>query len=140
MPVVAEPMTPLWPLVVYGAAVLVLVASMLGLSALLGPRHREQATGEPYEGGIASTGSARLRFTAHFYLVAIFFVIFDLEVVFIVTWAIAVRELGWGGYVGIVLFIGVLSAALVYEWRQGTLDWWQRPVRGRRPGAIKHER
>lgn len=113
----------LWPLLVYFVAVLALVASMIGLSYVLGQRHQERATGDPYESGMLATGSARLRFSASFYLVAVFFVIFDLEVVFIVAWAIAVRELGWAGYLGVLVFIGVLVAGLLYEWRQGALDW-----------------
>lgn len=127
MPPYAGTSPPLWPLVVYFAAVIALVAAMLGLSSLLGPRHQDRATGEPYESGVVPTGSARLRLTAHFYLVAVFFVIFDLEAVFIFAWAIAVRPLGWHGYVGVLIFIGVLVAALFYEWRLGTLDWWERP-------------
>jgi NADH-quinone oxidoreductase subunit A len=110
-------------LLVYFAAVLALVTSMLVLSFLLGQRHRERATSDPYESGMLSTGSARLRLSASFYLVAVFFVIFDLEAVFIVAWAISVRELGWGGYLGVLIFIGVLVAGLLYEWRQGALDW-----------------
>jgi NADH-quinone oxidoreductase subunit A len=111
-----------WPLLVYFAAVLALVTSMLVLSFLLGQRHQERATSDPYESGMVSTGSARLRLSANFYLVAVFFVIFDLEAVFIVAWAISVRELGWAGYVGVLVFIGVLVAGLLYEWRQGALD------------------
>jgi hypothetical protein len=72
----------LWPLVVYFAAVLGGVVSMIVLSSILGPRHQKRATWEPYESGIASTGSARLRFSVNFYLVAMLFVIFDLEAVF----------------------------------------------------------
>ncbi len=116
----------LWPLAVYFVAVIVMVAGMLALSYLLGQRHRERATGEPYESGIVSTGSARLRFSAKFYLIAILFLIFDLEAVFIFAWAVAFRELGWTGYVGALIFIGVLVAALIYEWRIGALDWGSR--------------
>ena len=70
-----------------------------------------------------STGSARMRFPAHFYLIAMFFVIFDLEVVFLFAWAIAAPELGWLGYAEILVFVGVLLAAWVYLWRVGALDW-----------------
>jgi len=110
-------------MIVYFIAVLALVASMLVLSYLLGQRHAERATTEPYESGIVSTGSARLRFSVKFYLVAILFVIFDLEVAFVIAWAIAFRELGWAGYLGVLFFIVVLVAALIYEWRLGALDW-----------------
>jgi NADH-quinone oxidoreductase subunit A len=108
---------------VYCGAVVVLVASMLALSHILGQRHMDRATSEPYESGIVSTGSARLRLSADFYLVAMFFVIFDLEAVFIFAWAIAFREVGWAGYTEILIFIGILIAALIYLWRQGALDW-----------------
>jgi NADH-quinone oxidoreductase subunit A len=113
----------LWPLAVYFVAVVLLVAGMLGLSYLLGQRHHERATGEPYESGIVSTGSARLRFSAKFYLIAMLFVIFDLETVFIFAWAVTFRELGWAGYLAALVFIGVLLAALIYEWRIGALEW-----------------
>jgi NADH-quinone oxidoreductase subunit A len=107
----------------YVVAVLALVASMLTVSWFLGQRHRGRETGEPYESGVAPTGSARLRLSANFYIIAMFFVIFDLEVVFIVAWAVAIRELGWPGYIGVILFIGVLMIALLYEWKLGALDW-----------------
>jgi NADH-quinone oxidoreductase subunit A len=112
-----------WPLLLYVAAVLVLVAGMLALSYALGERHKERATGEPYESGMPSTGSARLRFDVKFYLIAMFFVVFDLETVFLFAWAIAFRELGWLGYIEVVVFVGVLLAALIYLWRVGALDW-----------------
>jgi NADH-quinone oxidoreductase subunit A len=113
----------LWPLAVYFALVIVVAAGMLGISYVLGERHKERATGEPYESGIVSTGSARIRLSAKFYLVAIFFVVFDLEAVFIFAWAIAWRELGWVGYIEVVVFIVILLAALIYLWRLGALDW-----------------
>ena len=113
----------LWPFVAYLAVVVVVVVIMLGLSYVLGQRHRERATGEPYESGIVSTGSARMRFDAKFYLMAMFFVIFDLEAAFIYLWAVAVKELSWTGYVEIALFIAILFVALVYLWRVGALEW-----------------
>jgi NADH-quinone oxidoreductase subunit A len=113
----------LWPLLLYFAAVVVTAGGMVLLSYLLGERHRERVTGEPYESGVAPTGSARLRLTADFYLVAMFFVIFDVEAVFIIAWAVAARELGWPGYAEVAIFIGVLLAALVYLWRVRALDW-----------------
>jgi NADH-quinone oxidoreductase subunit A len=108
---------------VYFVAVLAVVAAMLGGSFVLGQRHKQRATGEPYESGIVSTGSARLRLPVVFYLVAVFFVIFDLEAVFLIAYAVAARELGWTGYVEALVFIGVLVVALAYLWRLGALDW-----------------
>jgi len=113
----------LWPLVVYFAAVIALVLFMIGLSYMLGQRHRERATDEPYESGVTSTGTARVRFDIKFYLVAMLFVIFDVEAVFIFAWAISLRESGWTGYVEMLIFIGILMVALAYLWRLGALDW-----------------
>lgn len=117
------PDTLLWPFLVYGGFVLILLTLIISLSFFLGQRHKDRATSEPYESGILATGSARLRFSAQFYLVAMIFVIFDIEVVFIVLWALAFKELGWAGYLGICTFIGLLIAVLIYEWRLGALDF-----------------
>ena len=124
----------LWPLAVYAAAVIVLVASMIGVSYVLGQRHRERETGDPYEGGISATGSARVRLSVKFYLVAMFFVIFDLEAVFLFAWAVAARELGWAGYAEALVFTGILVAALVHLWRSGGLDWGERDIAHGTPG------
>lgn len=113
----------LWPLALYSLAVVVMIAGIVGLSYVLGQRHRERATGIPYESGMMPTGSARLRFSADFYLVAMFFVIFDLEAVFIFAWAVAARELGWPGYAALATFTLVLGAALAYLWRSDALEW-----------------
>ncbi|HRK52930.1 MAG TPA: NADH-quinone oxidoreductase subunit A [Cyclobacteriaceae bacterium] len=96
---------------------------MLGLSYLLGQRHKERARGEPYESGILNTGTASLRFSSQFYLIAMLFVIFDVETMFIISWAIAFNELGWYGYVGVMVFIILLVVVLIYEWRNGALDF-----------------
>ena len=96
---------------------------MLGLSWLLGQRRQNKSTDVPFESGIISVGSSQIRLSVEFYLIAIFFVIFDLETVFIFAWAIAFFELGWHGFLAILVFIVVLTVALVYEWRSGALDW-----------------
>jgi NADH-quinone oxidoreductase subunit A len=114
-----------WPLAVYIVLVGMLVMAMLSVSFVLGQRHHDRATGSPYESGILSEGSARVRFSAKFYLIAMFFVIFDLESVFLFAWAVAVRETGWAGYAEALLFIMVLLATLAYLWRVGALDWRQ---------------
>jgi NADH-quinone oxidoreductase subunit A len=114
---------------VYFAAVILLVVVMLALSHVLGQRHHDRQTGSPYESGILSEGTARSRLSVSFYMVAMFFVIFDLEAVFVYTWAVAARELGWAGFWEIVVFIGVLVATLAYLWRVGALDWGRRSVR-----------
>jgi NADH-quinone oxidoreductase subunit A len=115
--------TALWPLAVYFGAVLVLMAAMLGLSFLLGPHHRERGTDQPYESGIKPTGSAWIHFDVKYYLIAMFFVIFDVESIFVFVWAVTVSDMGWAGFASMAIFIGVLLAALAYLWRAGALDW-----------------
>lgn len=124
----------LWPLVVYFAAAVSLAAAMIGLSYFLGQRHKERATGLPYESGVASTGTARVRFDIKFYLIAMFFVIFDVEAVFIFAWAVALKETGWEGYFEILVFIWVLLAALLYLWKTGGLDWAKKKRKVERAG------
>jgi len=114
---------PVWPLVVYFILVVALVAALVAFSYVLGERHAAPAKGEPFESGVAIVGSARLRFSAKYYLIAMFFVIFDVEALFLYAWAVAVREVGWAGYVEALVFILVLVAALIYLWRLGALDW-----------------
>jgi NADH-quinone oxidoreductase subunit A len=93
--------TLLWPFVVYGIAVTLLVGGMLLLSYFLGERHKEPATDDVYEGGVIADGTARMLFPVHFYIIAIFFVIFDIEAVFVISWAISIKTLGWPGYIAI---------------------------------------
>jgi len=137
---------PLWPLAVFFILVVVLVTVILGLSSLLGERHRERTTGEPYESGILPTGSARRRIPIKYYLVAVAFALFDLEAVYIFAWAAAFRDLGWTGYCQVVVFIGILLAALIYFWRIGALNWGPRvwkpghvPVKQTGPGQAEQE-
>jgi NADH-quinone oxidoreductase subunit A len=112
-----------WPFLVYSAAAIFIVAGMIGLSHILGEHHHEKLTDEPYESGIQPTGNARLRFTSHFYLIAMFFVIFDLDAAFIMAWAVSFRELGLVGYLGVAVFILILMVVLVYELSIGALDF-----------------
>lgn len=112
-----------WPFLVYTIASFVIVAVMIGLSYLLGERHKGKATNDPFESGIAPTGGARLRFSSHFYLIAMFFVIFDLDAAFIMVWAVSFRELGLAGYLGVSVFILVFVVVLIYELGIGALNF-----------------
>jgi NADH-quinone oxidoreductase subunit A len=121
---------PFWPLMLYLSLVVGVVAVMIVMPSLLGERHRrkpgrrnESGTAEPYESGIAPTGTARLRIPLQYYLIAMLFVIFDLEAVYLYGWALVAREAGWPGFIEVTIFIGVLMAALIYLWRVGALDW-----------------
>jgi len=113
----------LWPFIIFAVIVFSLIGIMIGLSYVLGERHKERMTDEPYESGIPPTGDARLRFSSSFYLIAMFFVIFDLDAAFIMLWAVSFRELGLPGYIGIVIFIAILMILLIYELSIGALDF-----------------
>jgi NADH-quinone oxidoreductase subunit A len=116
-------MIDVWALLIYAGMVTILAGGMLGLSYVLGERHKGHATDVPYESGIQPTGSARLRLSVKYYLVAMFFVIFDLEAAFVYLWAVSARQVGWAGYAEVVIFIVLLVAALFYLARIGALDW-----------------
>lgn len=113
----------IWPFIAFAIIVVALIGIMIGLSYLLGERHHEKKTDEPYESGIPPTGDARLRFSSSFYLIAMFFVIFDLDAAFIMLWAVSFRELGLPGYIGIFIFVAILMILLVYELSIGALDF-----------------
>jgi NADH-quinone oxidoreductase subunit A len=113
----------LWPAAVYTGLVLLVVGAILVVSYLLGQRHAERKTGVQYESGIEPAGPLPKRLSIEFYQIAIFFVVFDLEAVFIFAWAVQARRLGWTGYAEIVVFITLLFAGLVYLWKAGSLDW-----------------
>ncbi len=113
---------PMWPFVIYVIAVFLMVGAQIVLSHYVGERHRDRATGTPYESGIVSTGTARLRFSATFYLVAMIFVVFDLETVYLISWSIVLEEAGWSGYLKMLVFVGILALSLVYLWRVGALE------------------
>jgi NADH-quinone oxidoreductase subunit A len=112
-----------WGLATYVVAALGLVGLMLGASYVLGGRDHGRAKDEPFESGAAAVGGAQLRMPAKFYLVAMFFVIFDVEAVFLYAWAVSVRQSGWTGFAIAAIFVVALLAALFYVWRVGGLDW-----------------
>ena len=110
-------------LLIYFLATVGLVIIILALSHVLGQRRRDKATIEPFESGVVSVGDAHLRFSAQFFLVAIFFVIFDLEAVFLFAWVIGFHESGLAGFIEASIFIVILLAGLAYLWKLGALDW-----------------
>lgn len=121
--------TNLLPLIIYFGAVLAITGVMLGGAYLLGQRHHAKAADEPFESGIVPTGDVHIRFSVQFYLLAIFFVIFDMESVFLFAWSVALQEAGWSGFIEALIFISVLIAALIYLWAIGALDWRTRRQR-----------
>jgi NADH-quinone oxidoreductase subunit A len=125
-------MSALLSLAIYLAVVVVLVGLLMVVTHLSGERHNEKGTNDPYESGVTPTGSARLRFSADFYLVSMFFVIFDISAVFLFAWAVAVRDLGWSGYAAILVFMVETVAGLAYLWRMGAFAWGARRLREHR--------
>jgi NADH-quinone oxidoreductase subunit A len=95
----------------------------VGLSGWLGPHHPTPEKSAPYECGMPPVGDARERQSVKFYLVAMIFLLFDIEVAFLYPWAMALRDLGWTGFAQMVLFMVLLLAGYVYVWRKGALDW-----------------
>ncbi len=109
-------------LILLGISVLQAVG-MVVLSHLASPTRPTPAKSSPYESGIVPLGSTRERFSVKFYLVAIMFIVFDLETIFLIPWAVKMRELGWSGFVAASIFVVVLTVGLVYEWKRGGLRW-----------------
>lgn len=123
MPDAVTTMSHNWAFAVFLLGVFGLIGFMLGLSSLLGSKAWGRSKNEPFESGMLPVGSARLRLSAKFYLVAMLFVIFDVEALFLFAWAVSVRESGWAGLIEATVFIAILLAGLVYLWRIGALDW-----------------
>ncbi len=96
---------------------------MLVLTNVLGPKNPSAAKSVPYESGIAPPTSAEQRFPVRFYLVAVSFLLFDVEAVFLFPWAVRFKELGWFGFGVMSIFLAILVLGLVYEWRKGGLEW-----------------
>jgi len=117
-----ENITDFWSIAAYIGGVIFLLAFMLGIPWLLGGRAWGRAKNDPFESGVVSQGGARLRLSAKFYLVAMFFVIFDVEALYLYAWSVSVRESGWIGFAEAVLFITILLAGLIYLIRIGALD------------------
>ena len=99
------------------------VGTFLFLTTVLGPKLVFSEKQEPFECGEHQLGSPNQRFSIKFYMVAVSFIIFDVEVVFLYPWAVRFRELGWFGFGAMAIFLAVLAFGLLYEWRKGALEW-----------------
>ncbi len=97
--------------------------SMLVLAYILGPKHKSATKMLPFECGSVSVGGANQRFNVQFYVVAMLFILFDIEVIFMYPWAVNVEALGWGGFYAMISFMAVLFIGLIYVWRKGALEW-----------------
>ena len=95
----------------------------LVLGYVLGPNRPDDAKNSPYECGFEAFEDARMKFDVRYYLVAILFILFDLEIAFLLPWAVALQDVGMAGFVAVLIFLAVLVVGFVYEWKKGALDW-----------------
>ena len=111
------------PVLVFILIALALGGAMLGVGALLSTRRPDAVKDAPYECGFPAFENARIPFDVRFYLVALLFIIFDLETAFFFPWALVLRQLGWFGFLAMMMFLGLLVIGFIYEWKRGALEW-----------------
>lgn len=114
------PYLPLALLLILGVA---LSLAMVLVTRVMGPRAPSAVKSAPFEAGSASSGHARERFSVKFYMVALLFIVFDIEAVFVYPWAVLLRDLGWGAMISMLIFMSTLVVGLIYVWRKGALEW-----------------
>ncbi len=102
---------------------IIMGTGLLGLGHLIRPSHPTAAKLQPYESGVPDVEPIRARYTPRFYVVAMLFVVFDIEAIFLFPWAVAFDALGLYGYVEAIIFLGILLGGLIYEWKKGALEW-----------------
>ena len=117
-----------FPVLVQIVIAVAVAAGLVATSFLLGKKVRDKVKDSPYECGIVPTGSARERFSVKFYLVAIVFILFDIEAVFLYPWVVVYRELKMFAFVEMLLFIALVLAGFFYIWKKGALDWSEEPA------------
>ncbi len=111
---------PVLVFILVGAAVGILP---LALGYILGPNRPDAAKNSPYECGFEAFEDARMKFDVRYYLVAILFILFDLEIAFLLPWAVSLQEVGLAGFAAVVIFLAILVVGFAYEWKKGALDW-----------------
>lgn len=111
------------PVLIFLCIALVLGVVLFALGFVLGPRRPDAEKNSPYECGFEAFEDARMQFDVRYYLVAILFVIFDLEIAFFFPWAVVLRDVGMAGFWAMMLFLAVLVIGFAYEWRKGALEW-----------------
>lgn len=114
-----------FPVLVQGVIAIGLATVLIGLSYLLGKKVRNRVKDMPYESGIAPTGDARQRFSVKFYLVAMLFILFDIEAIFLYPWAVVYRDLKMFGFIEMLIFVVLILSGFFYIWKKGALDWSQ---------------
>lgn len=118
-----NPLAPYLPLAIVLLLAGVLSLIIVQLASMLGPRRPSAIKSAPFEAGSESSGPARQRFAVKFYVVALLFIVFDVEAVFLYPWAVNFQALGWFGYVEMLVFAATLLVGLMYIWKKGALEW-----------------
>jgi NADH-quinone oxidoreductase subunit A len=111
------------PLLIYLLIVVGLIGLIVGLSEFIGKKIHFPSKDIPYECGMDPIGDARHRYTVRFYVIAMFFIVFDIEIIFLYPWAVIFKPLGWFGFVEMLVFIAILAVGLIYVWGKGALEW-----------------
>lgn len=111
------------PLLIYLAEAVIVAGALVTLSSLVGWRRPSRVKQQAYECGVTPTGDAREPFSVKFYLVAMLFILFDIEAIFLYPWAYVFRSLSWAGFYEMMVYVGILLAGYVYLWKKGALDW-----------------
>ncbi|MFQ5754589.1 MAG: NADH-quinone oxidoreductase subunit A [Acidiferrobacterales bacterium] len=111
------------PILIFMAVALFLGAALMLLGGILGPHNPDSEKLSPYECGFEAFEDSRMKFDVRYYLVAILFIIFDLEIAFLFPWAIVLEEIGLFGFLSMMLFLGILIIGFLYEWKKGALEW-----------------
>ncbi len=116
-------MQSIMPLLVMAAIAGFIAGSFVLLSSILGPKKRSAVKSEPFECGVPSEGMSRMPFQVKFYLVALLFILFDVELAFLFPWAVVFRDLGWAGFFQMFVFFVIVGVGFVYAWMSGALEW-----------------
>ena len=112
-----------FPILLFILVGLVVGVAPVVLGSLLGPHRPDPEKLSPYECGFEAFEDARMKFDVRYYLVAILFILFDLEIAFLFPWAIVLQDIGWFGLVAMLIFLGILVVGFIYEWKKGALEW-----------------
>ena len=116
-------LTEYFPVLLFLAVSAVIGIALIVIGNLLGPRKPTAEKASPYECGFEAFEDARMKFDVRYYLVAILFILFDLEIAFLFPWAIVLQDIGWFGLIAMFIFLGILVVGFVYEWKKGALEW-----------------
>jgi len=112
-----------FPILLFIAVAVAIGVAPMVLGKLLGPSRPDPEKLSPYECGFEAFEDARMKFDVRYYLVAILFILFDLEIAFLFPWAVVINDIGFAGFLAMMLFLGILTVGFVYEWMKGALEW-----------------